>query len=163
MLTQKEVNELFELKSSGEIVWKKNYYKGKEGMVAGYVNSSGYMAIKIKGKNYLVHRIIWLMTYGYFPKEIDHINHNGCDNRLENLREVNNLENSRNKTRNKNNTSSVMGVYWLKPYNLWQARIRVNGKHISLGCYKDFNEAVKARKEGERKYKFHVNHGSVRC
>lgn len=163
MITQEEVNDLFILRSNGELFWKKDYYKGKKNTLAGYDNGEGYKVIKIKGKMYLLHHIVWLMVYGYLPKEIDHVNHNRSDNRIDNLREVEHKENCRNKTLNKNNTSGVEGVYWLAQYNVWQARIRVNGKHVSLGCYKDFNEAVKARKEGERKYKFHKNHGSNLC
>lgn len=163
MITQEEANDLFILRSNGKLFWKKDYYKGKKNVLVGYENREGYKVIKIKGKMYLLHHIVWLMVYGYLPKEIDHVNHNRSDNRIENLREVEHKENCRNKTLNKNNTSGVTGVYWLAKYNVWQARIRVDGKHISLGCYKDFKEAVKARKEGEHKYKFHRNHGSNLC
>lgn len=50
------------------------------------------------------------------------------------------------------NTSGKTGVRLHKKSGLWHARITVNYKEISLGYYKDFNLAVQAREEGERKY-----------
>ena len=44
----------------------------------------------------------------------------------------------------------------------WRARIGVNGKTINLGEYLEFHDAVKARKDAEKKYNFHKNHGEVR-
>ena len=46
--------------------------------------SLGDRQTKIGERCYLVHRIIWLMAYGEWPDQIDHINHVRDDNRLEN-------------------------------------------------------------------------------
>lgn len=51
-----------------------------------------------------------------------------------------------------NNTSGVRGVYWKKRGNKWCARITVNKKNISLGCFKTKEEAVTARKDAELLY-----------
>jgi hypothetical protein len=41
----------------------------------------------------------------------------------------------------------------------WQARIRVNNRHIYLGVFDSMEEAVRVRKIAEREYGFHPNHG----
>ena len=55
---------------------------------------------------------------------IDHVKRNRFDNRLENLRIATAEENMRNKTKPKNNTSGIMGVY--KEKNRWRAQINDN-------------------------------------
>lgn len=50
------------------------------------------------------------------------------------------------------NTSGARGVYQERKTGHWRARIVFRQKIISLGSYKTFEEAVAARKEGERRY-----------
>lgn len=83
---------------------------------------------------------------------IDHINHNKQDNRKSNLRVVTASQNNMNATKRIDNTSGVTGVSWHKGLGLWRARINVNSKEISLGCFNKFDDAVKARKDAEEKY-----------
>lgn len=50
----------------------------------GSLDKDGYLIIKVKGKQFKAHRIVWLLHYGKFPLyEIDHINRNKLDNRIE--------------------------------------------------------------------------------
>lgn len=88
-----------------------------------------------------------------------HINHNPVDNRLGNLRLVTSAENNRNVPLRKANTSSVCGVNWHKLRCKWRAYIRTSGKHLHLGMFDNFEDAVSARKAAEVKYGFHPNHG----
>lgn len=91
--------------------------------------------------------------------QIDHINHNRLDNRLENLRLVCHNENSRNRSMNGNNTSKISGVHWDSRNNKWQARISVNGTRITLGHFSSLFDASCARKSAEKKFEYHNNHG----
>jgi len=78
------------------------------------------------------------MTHGYWPKhQIDHINADRLDNRLENLREATSFQNSQNRSITALNKSGRKGVFWNKAENRWQARITVNGTRIFLGSHKD--------------------------
>lgn len=78
----------------------------------GSLDKDGYLIIKIKGKQYKAHRIVWLLNYGKFPKsELDHINRNKLDNRIENLRESNRKEQNNNKDFKKNKKTGCIGIY----------------------------------------------------
>ena len=50
------------------------------------------------------------------------------------------------------NTSGCRGVYWDKNSGKWRARLRFKGKIYNFGTYANFDDAVKARKDGEQKY-----------
>lgn len=53
----------------------------------GSKDKDGYLILKVKGKRLKAHRVAWLLNYGEFPEgEIDHINRDRTDNRIENLR-----------------------------------------------------------------------------
>lgn len=85
------------------------------------------------------------------PKEmtIDHINRNPLDNRKCNLRVCTQFINNQNQS---HNTSGKVGVSYCKRDKMYKAYIRVKRKQISLGMYKNFEDAVKARIKAERKY-----------
>ena len=78
----------------------------------GCINEDGYLTLKVKGRKFRAHRIAWLLNYGDFPKsELDHINRNKLDNRIENLRESNRTQQNRNKDFKPNPKTGVIGVY----------------------------------------------------
>ncbi len=128
---------------------------------AGTVDGNGYIRVKIGKSKHLAHRIIWEMHNGAIPDgmEIDHINHNKIDNRIENLRIVSKLINMQNKSKYKNNSSGVCGVSWHKVKCLWVSYIQKNKSRVMLGYFDDFFEAVCARKSAEISLEFHSNHG----
>lgn len=136
---------------------------GKKGQIAGIPHiKTGYRQIKIDGECYRAHRIAWKLYYGKDPNgEIDHINHNGADNRIENLREANHLKNMRNKRNYKNNKLGVPGVNWYEDRNGYRSQIRIHKRTISLGSFKSFFDAVCARKSAENRHGFHPNHGAL--
>jgi hypothetical protein len=150
----KRVRELFDYDpATGDLIWKiKPAKKIIVGSVVGCINH-GYKQVKFDNKIYRLHRVIWLWHYGEWPEnEIDHINRIPLDNRIENLRVVTHLENSQNHSIHKDNTSGHTGIDWHKQRHKWQARIRINKKRISLGCYEHFEDACKAYDEAKRVY-----------
>ena len=127
---------------------------------AGSVNGKGYRQITIDYKLYQVHRLAFLYMTGEWPKDqLDHINHIRTDNRWLNLREATCQENQRNRTKNKDNTSGVTGVYRHTVTQQWYSQIKDGGKNKYLGYFTDKFEAICARKSAEVKYGFHENHG----
>jgi hypothetical protein len=78
----------------------------------GSKDKDGYIIVKVKGHQFKAHRIVWFLCKGYWPtKEIDHINRNRADNRIENLRECTRRENILNTTIKENKNTGVKGVY----------------------------------------------------
>lgn len=122
---------------------------------------SGYIATSLFGSKNLAHRIIWKMIYGVEPDIIDHIDGNVRNNRLSNLRDTVQSVNGRNTRINKRTKSGHMGVRFDERLNKWVSRIHPGGETVHLGCFSSFEEAVAARKQAERKFDFHPNHGRV--
>jgi len=95
----------------------------------GYDNGFGYLRTSIKDKKIVIHRLIWLLQYGYLPdKDLDHINGNRKDNRLVNLRLATRAENLQNQT-------TAKGFHWSCVANRWCASMRDNYKKIHLGYF----------------------------
>ena len=160
MITQTELMEALNYNSdTGCFTWKESG-KGKKKGVTGTINAFGYVQIVICGVIHKAHRLAWLHVYGVWPdKNIDHLNHDRADNRIENLREATQAENRKNLRLSKDSISGVIGVNLVRKTGSWFARIKVNGRTIGLGTYKDKFEAICARLSANNKYNFHENHG----
>jgi hypothetical protein len=156
MLSQARVQELFDYREDGELIWRVQVSsRALVGNVAGCLNGKGYKVTGIDGKLYRNHRLIWLWNFGYFPEnDLDHINRIRDDNRIENLREVSRVCNMRNARVYKDSFSGVTGVCWRKETSKWSARIKISSKNIYLGHYETKLEAAKARWQAEVKYGF---------
>lgn len=74
-------------------------------------------------------------------EEVDHINHDGLDNRRENLRVATRSQNKVNRRIQKNNTSGFKGVYWDTQKNKWKSILKVSGKPKHLGFFLTKEEA----------------------
>ena len=81
------------------------FNKNHAGRAVGYCRSKdGYitctLTMEIKGRKitFIVARLCWLLHYGDWPENtIDHIDRNPLNNKIENLRDVTQAENNRNK------------------------------------------------------------------
>lgn len=126
-----------------------------------YINPKGYKQSSVLGGFYYAHRIAWAIYYGEWPEsDIDHIDHNGANNAIDNLRLVTMRENARNVSKQSNNTSGVPGVYWDSDRRKWRARIRVDGRNVDLGRHDTIQSAEAARLAANKRFGFHPNHGA---
>lgn len=120
------------------------------GTPAGSLKKNGYWYVFVGKKLRLSHRIVWLLATGNWPGEgveIDHINGNPSDNRLENLRETTRSENQQNthKARKNNLSSGVLGVSWHKATGKWEAQIKAPGtKNKRIGYFGSIEAASAA-------------------
>jgi hypothetical protein len=81
-------------------------------------------------------------------EQCDHINGNGLDNRRANLRSVTNAQNGRNcHRRSANPSSQFLGVHLNKKSGKWRAKVRIDGKQITLGSHDSELEAALAREK----------------
>lgn len=145
-------------KNEGSFKSWNSQFAGKGALTA--YHKKGYTHGRIFDKSYLAHRVAYAIYYGEWPTgDIDHINKVKDDNRIGNLRVVNNQENSRNSKKYKTNTSGFTGVSWCNPQNKWVSRIMVDGRDIKLGSFGCKLDAVAARINANKKYGFHPGHG----
>lgn len=139
--------------------WNKRY-AGKEAGTLLRVRGNVYRHFSINKIHYLTHRVVWAMFNKHNPlSEIDHIDGNGQNNHIENLRDVDRSTNKRNSKKYSSNTSGIVGVYYYKRLGTWMSLINYNGGQVYLGYFKTKEEAAIARKKAEEKYGYHGNHG----
>lgn len=119
---------------TGQFIWNNT------GRRAGWLEKNGYIRIEIDGKKYSAHRLAWLLVYGYEPKEIDHINGNRSDNRIENLREVDRRTNNQNLKIHRE--GRLPGARFKD--GSWLSRIQIGKIEKHLGSFKTEKEAHSA-------------------
>jgi HNH endonuclease len=74
---------------------------------------------------------------------VDHINHNGLDNRRSNIRFCTPSGNMANRRLHTNNTSGLKGVSYSRSSRKWTAMIAVNGHQRCLGLFESVEEAAR--------------------
>jgi hypothetical protein len=167
MITQEQLKELLHYDpDTGFFTWKvrrKGVALGSEAGTNAKKKQKYYRQINIESTLYLSHRLAWLYVHGKFPDgQIDHIDGEGLNNRITNLRDVTNRENSMNRRIPINNNSGVIGVSFDKQNGKWLAQISTELGNKNLGRFADIEGAVAARKAADIKYGYHENHGSTR-
>lgn len=122
-------------------------------------HKGGYISVVIlhSGRSFrlLGHRLAWMLSNGPIPDgmQVDHINGDRKDNRLENLRLVSHTGNQQNQTRPhvSNVGSGIMGAHLEKRTWKYVARIKDNGKSIHLGTFKTAEAAHAAYVAAKRR------------
>jgi hypothetical protein len=128
--------------ATGVLTWKIARSHMRSGDEAGGVNGKGYRQIKFDGLFYTAHRLAWLLTYGEWPtKDIDHIDGNRANNKVDNLREATRSQNMGNARLWAHNTSGAKGVSWHRRTNKWQATITFNRRNHHLGYFTSIEAA----------------------
>lgn len=145
---------------SGVLSWKvkRPGPKTAVGQEVGCVKSDGrYRSFVLFHKRYYTHRVAWEITNGQIPEGmcIDHINGNGIDNRICNLRLTTLSVNQRNRRVSKNSKTGIPGV--IHHGNRKGFNVTCAGKYV--GYFKDIDVAIRARKSAEKENNYHENNG----
>lgn len=145
-LTQEQVREIFDYDAENGVLIRKFRNGCPYNKPTGHKPAShGYGQVQIDGKMYLTHRVIWLWHTGSWPEhEIDHIDRDPMNNRIENLRSITRSENMQNTGLHRDNSSGYPGVSFHKRTGKYEARIMVNNKQINLGLFNTTEEAYLA-------------------
>ena len=98
-------------------------------------DAQGYCYVTWRRKHYAVHRVVFLLTRGWLPDCIDHINGNPTDNRAENLRAATRLQNQHNRRINEKSASRIKNV--MLHNNKWLVRFSIQGKTKHFGRFDD--------------------------
>lgn len=151
----KAAKDLYYDPSDGTLRWNKSMAnnKLKMGDIAG-CTQSGYIKVthSYEGKSHSLqaHVLVWFLVYGEMPNGVvDHIDGDGYNNRLGNLRLATYSQNRMNSKVRSDNGSKVTGVYWRADMSKWRAEISYKGKKYHLGFFETKDEAAKARKDAE--------------
>lgn len=125
--------------------WKKSpMSRIMAGSVAGNVDCKGYWRLRLKGKDYLAHRVVYALFNGCMPEFIDHVDTNRKNNKINNLRSVNASQNQFNRKLNKNNRSGIKGIFRDEKRDEWVATIWKGSKIAFSGRFKSKKEASEA-------------------
>ena len=146
------------MENGSSLVWinsnhKKNTRIGKiAGGRHGGRKDQNYFSVRFNGKEIKAHHVVWYLHYNEWPKQIDHINGNSQDNRIENLRTCTNSQNQCNKKTYKNNLSGIKGLHFIKRLNKWAVVIHKNKKQHWIGTFEDKELAELVSIESRKKY-----------
>ena len=161
-ITQDFLKEHFEYRD-GKLFWKKLLpkFKSNIGDELGKVNDKGYIACSFKGKNYKLHRLIFLYHHNNLPEQIDHINNKKGDNRIENLRPATNSQNAFNIVGHSDALTSTKNVWKVKDgKKQWRGEVCCNGVRYNIPRQSTKDEAESAVTElRNRLHGEFVNHG----
>lgn len=146
-ITAELVRELFDYcPETGFLTHKRSNNKAKPGLRAGHQRRDGYRQINCGGHCMSEHRIVWLWWYGEWPKQqLDHINRCKSDNRIANLRDVDQGTNMRNRDKyvrrrgghrggGRPNPTGLVGARRLGD-GAWFSTTQVAGRRIYLGQF----------------------------
>ena len=137
-----DYEEIFEAVyyKDGLLFWKRN------DKPAGTTTKAGYSKVQINKVVYSTHRLVWVLFNKEIPldKQIDHIDRNPSNNKIENLRLVDAVSNALNKKCRMSNTG-IRGVS--KDRDYYKVSFTVKGKSIHVGNFKKFEEAQKVAEE----------------
>lgn len=148
-ITKQRLRELFEYDSRGTFVRRISRGSSRKGDFLIPKCTTRYMSICVDYVSILYHRAVWTYHYGKISDdfEIDHINRNTHDNRIENLRKTKRYQNAQNISLSTRNKSGHRGVSWNSADKRWVAQVHYKQKRYFCKGFSSLEEAAKAAKQ----------------
>jgi len=136
---------------SGQFTWLRPLAAQiRPGSMAGSINGDGYLSITFDGQKYQGHRLAWFLHFGVDPEsDVDHVNMDRADNRIENLRLASPSQNMWN---TKARTAYGKGVHFHRQSRKFVAQIRIHGRQTHLGLFPTAEEAREAYQAAAAKH-----------
>ena len=105
----------------------------------------GYRTIQVMGREYMAHRVAWLIQTGEWPStQVDHANCVKADNRWGNLRLATRSQNQANSHRTRRNRSGHKGVRWRPEKRRWYAEVYKDRKCVFCRAFAAKEDAIRA-------------------
>jgi hypothetical protein len=148
----------YDLNSPSGLMWKVTRYSGNgkpqalANTPAGGLNSNGRYEVRFQGRLTQCHRIVYELLIGEIPEGmiIDHIDGDGSNNNINNLRVVTDKLNARNRKMEVRNTTGVTGVH---PYKFPDGRVKgYVATWREAGTGKSKSKSFSFRKFGEEAF-----------
>jgi hypothetical protein len=130
---------------TGLVFWKLSKSGRDIAKPVGHFDNEGYLRVIFEGTRYRLHRLVYVMaTQQEIPAgfQVDHINGQRADNRLENLRLVKSRQNNLNRKMHRN--GKLIGAHFHKASGRWTSSIRIGKQTKSLGYFDTDVEAHEA-------------------
>jgi len=146
------MHNIFEYKD-GKLLWKVSRSNAISiGQEAGTEYARGYKRVYFDGKTCAVHRVIWEMFNGAIPDgmQVDHIDGNPENNKIENLRLVTSSQNAMNRVHK--SKIKIKNVSLCAENNKYKVSLQASGKRIFCGYYEDIELADLVAQEARHKY-----------
>lgn len=135
----------YEVSNIGKV---RSLKRGKQRILKDRPDGSGYYQVVLckDGKEYShkVHRLVAMLflTNTENKQQIDHINRNIIDNRVENLRWCTRSENMLNTHRH---YAETYGIRWLPDIRKYKVQLNINRNQTYLGCFETLENAKDVR------------------
>ena len=125
------------------------------GRIADKTTPEGYRRIRLKNQNWLSHRIVWLLFYGEWPNdEVDHIDGDGLNNKISNLRIATSQQNKWNSRVHKSNKLGMRNIFipsrpqrkkYCVQFMHYEGGKGGRGKYLYKKSFETLEKAVEAR------------------
>lgn len=136
-ITFERASELLEYRA-GKLYWKSLTRWRPAGRSIGTRRKNGRVFLIVDGRTYAVHRLVWLLCKGAWPtSDLDHVNRDPADNRIENLRECTKSQNQANRA--PIGATGLKGVTFHRASGKFQAKVA--GRY--LGLFSTAHEAAR--------------------
>lgn len=153
-MNQSRVRDLLDYdRHTGGLLWRVSRGSVRAGQRAGTVKRDGYRRVMIDGREWPEAHVVWLWVHGTLPPlQVDHINLNKADNRIDNLRLATCSQQQANTRPSKRNKHGCKGLKWRADRRKWRVDIYVNGCAKTVGHYTHKPDAIAAYALAARKH-----------
>jgi hypothetical protein len=147
MVTQERLKELFDYEDGG-------FIRRSTGLrvKCSLSGNKRYFRVFFDGKPRALHRMIYIWHHGQSEGNIDHIDGNRENNKIENLRVASQQENCLNRKHHSTSKSPYKNVFWHQAVGKWTVAMSINGMRERFGYYDDIELADLVAMEARDKF-----------